>query len=106
MNKTIDQTDDAEEARYYRAYLATHDSIREAILRIKKALGGVKLEISEELGLMAELNALEGRKARIEAARQAFSQGRGGISPPSEAEINKIKAILNQIRKLTATAAK
>jgi hypothetical protein len=104
--KKIDETDGSEEARWSRAYFATHDSINGAIKWIRIALSAVDLKLSEELSLRAELNALEGKKARLEAARQAFSEGRAGINPPSDGEVAKITNVLNQIRGLTATATR
>lgn len=105
MTKKIAQTDDSEELRYDRAYFATHDSIREALMRIDIALGRVKLNLEEQLALMSQKADLIGKQSRLEAARQAFSQGRAGINPPSNPQVEEIKRVLEQIRNLTATAA-
>lgn len=108
MAKKIDQTDDAEEVRYDRAYFATHDALRESLLRVNISLGKVKLDLKEQLALMGQKADLVGKQSKLEAARQAFSQGKAAINPPSDAEVEAIKNNLDELRKLTssATAAK
>jgi hypothetical protein len=104
MAKKIDQTDDAEEAAYARAYFATHDSLREALMRVNIRLGKVKLDLQEQLELMGQKSDLIGKQSKLEAARQAFSQGKAAINPPSNSEIAAIKDALDKLRKLTSSA--
>jgi hypothetical protein len=105
MAKNIDQADDAEEVAYSRAYFATHDSIREALMRVDIALGKVKLDLQDQLTLMGEKADLVGKQSKLEAARQAFSQGNAAIDPPSDAQVQAIKTNLDQLRALTSSAA-
>jgi hypothetical protein len=105
MAKDIDETDDGEEARYSRAYFATHDSVRETLMRVEIALGRVKLDLEQQLALLSQKADLVGRQSRLEAARQAFSQGRSGINPPAQNAVGEIQDILRQIRALTGSAA-
>lgn len=108
MSPTVEEVSDQEKARYFEVYFAAWDILDRtmSLLQRRKLTLGVTAEELNEIEV--DLLGCASEQAKLKRRRTAFIRGAVGIKPPTQEQVDRIKALVASVEALTAeaTAAK
>ena len=101
---TIDDLTPEQEAAYYRAYFASWDIVDRtlSLLQRRKLTPGVTVEELNEIEVDLLWCATE--HAKLKLRRTAFLAGNASVKPPTEGQVEAIKALVDKVESLTLNA--
>jgi hypothetical protein len=105
MSPMIGQLGDEEEARYHawhRSAMALIESTLRALRRRRETPGVSQDELNE---IDRELPERENERATLERRRLAFIRGQAAVTPPTQAQVEQVKALATEVDRLIAGAA-
>lgn len=108
MSPTVEEVSDQEKARYFEVYFAAWDILDRtmSLLQRRKLTLGVTAEELNEIEV--DLLWCASEQAKLKRRRTAFIRGVVSIKPPTQEQVDRIKALVATVEALTteATAAK
>lgn len=107
MSPTFEEVSDQEKARYFEVYFAAWDILDRtmSLLQRRKLTLGVTAEELNEIEV--DLLGCASEQAKLKRRRTAFIRGVVSIKPPTQKQVDRIKALVASVEALTteATAA-
>ncbi len=86
---------------YQQAYLLTRETLVDSITKLRSRNSHPDTDSSERAGNNAEIMDLEAEKALLDAKRVAYEANKREVNPPSDAQLDNLRSLVEQVEELT-----